>query len=58
MQLANLIQCVLTLIPDDILQKEKTNKKTFRIVDFAGKSALVLFYDMNSCVQYNVSAMD
>jgi len=36
MQLANLIQCVLTLIPDDILLNEKTNKKTFRIIDFAG----------------------
>ena len=36
MQLANLIQCVLTLIPDDILQNEKTIKKTFRIIDFAG----------------------
>jgi len=58
-QLANLIQCILTLIPDDILQNEKANKKkTFRIIDFAGKSALVLFYDMNSCVQYNVSAID
>jgi len=36
MQLANLIQCVLTLIPDDILQNEKTNKRTFRVIDFAG----------------------
>lgn len=36
MQLANLIQCVLTLIPNDVLQNEKTNKKTFRIIDFGG----------------------
>ena len=41
LQLANLIQCVLTLLPDDVLRRsghvgDDGQSKTFRIVDFAG----------------------
>ena len=42
MQLANLIQCVLALLPDDVIQNSNNtntttnNKRPFRIVDFAG----------------------